>query len=203
MLRSIPTNANRLALAWRTTTLRAPLRCQSSSSSSFSSKAASTTAPSRDMGGGASATGAPKKISLKTHAALAKYRFANPNRKNKDGSTPAKKERNLMVSAGIPFVLFSVLAAWVVSNAVDGKLKEMELSQGKSSQSIRQAKLEEEHEDMMERLGKIVETDFDNTKRIKRPNEILEERRLDRERRNAWHRRAWRAVTGAKSEAEK
>lgn len=108
-----------------------------------------------------------------------------------------------MLTAGVPFVLFSVLAAWVVSNAVDGKLKEMELSQGKSSQSIRQAKLEEEHEDMMERLGKIVETDFDNTKRIKRPNEILEERRLDRERRNAWHRRAWRAVTGAKSEAEK
>jgi hypothetical protein len=154
------------------------------------------------MGSGASA-GASKKISLQKHAALAKYRFANPNSK-KGGTTGGsinhpKKERNLMLTAGVPFVLFSVLAAWVVSNAVDGKLKEMELSQGKSSQSLRQAKLEEEHEDMMERLGKIVETDFDNTKRIKRPNEILEERRLERERRNAWHRRAWRAVTGAEN----
>lgn len=104
-----------------------------------------------------------------------------------------------MLTAGVPFVLFSVLAAWVVSNAIDGKLKEKELSEGKSSMSLRQAKLEEEHEDMMERLGKIVATDFDNTKRIKRPNEILEERRLERERRNAWHRRAWRAVTGSQS----
>jgi hypothetical protein len=143
-----------------------------------------------------SSAGGARKPTLKSHPALAKYRFADPNKKKgKDG----KKERNLMLTAGVPFVLFSVLAAWVVSNALDGKLKEKELSEGKSSKSLRQAKMEEEHEDMMDRLGKIVATDFDNTKRIKRPNEILEERRQERERRNAWHRRAWRAVTGTQN----
>jgi hypothetical protein len=147
---------------------------------------------------GASTSASSKKTTLAAHAALAQYRFANPNNR-KGAGTALKKERNLMLTAGVPFVLFSVLAAWVVSNAIDGKLKEKELSEGKSSMSLRQAKLEEEHEDMMERLGKIVATDFDNTKRIKRPNEILEERRLERERRNAWHRRAWRAVTGSQS----
>jgi hypothetical protein len=100
-----------------------------------------------------------------------------------------------VLKAGLPFVLFSVLASWVVSSALDGKLKEQELSQGKSSISLRQAKLQEEHDDMMERLNKIVQTDFDNTKRIKRPQEILEERRLERERRNKWYRRWWRAIT--------
>jgi hypothetical protein len=96
--------------------------------------------------------------------------------------------------------LFSVLAAWVVSNAIDGKLKEMEASQGKTSKSIRQAALEQEHDEMMERLNKIVAQDFDNQKRIKRPHEVLEERRRERERRNAWHRRMYRAVFGDKEE---
>jgi len=93
-------------------------------------------------------------------------------------------------------VLFSILSAWVVSNALDGKLREMEASQGKVSKSLRQAKMEEEHEEMMERLNKIVAQDFDNTKRIKRPHEVLEERRRVRERRNAWHRRLYRWVAG-------
>lgn len=98
-----------------------------------------------------------------------------------------------LVKAGLPLVLFSVLAAWVVSNAYAGKLREMETAQGRVSKSVRQAILEEEHDEMMERLSKIVaNTDFDNTKRIKRPEEVLEERRLARERRNAWHRRLYR-----------
>jgi hypothetical protein len=108
----------------------------------------------------------------------------------------SNKPPNLLVKAGLPFVLFSVLASWVVSNALDGKLKEQETSQGKASISLRQAKLAQEHDDMMERLNKIVEADFDNTKRIKRPHEILEERRLERERRNKWYRRWWRAIVG-------
>ena len=113
-----------------------------------------------------------------------------------------KTPPNPLWRVGAPFVLFSVLAAWVVSNALDGKLREMEASQGKTSQSIRQAALEQEHEDMMERLNKIVASDFDNTKRIKRPHEILEERRLERERRNAWHRRWYRSIFGeGKNEA--
>ena len=97
--------------------------------------------------------------------------------------------------AGIPLVLFSILSAWVVSNAYGGKLRELEASQGKASISLRQAALEAEHEEMMERLSKIVASDFDNTKRIKRPEEVLEERRLERQKRNAWHRRFYRWIT--------
>jgi hypothetical protein len=97
-----------------------------------------------------------------------------------------------MMRAGLPFVLFSIMGAWVVSRALQGKLKEMEAAQGKASQSLRQAALQTEHDDMMERLNKIVATDFDNTKRIKRPHEILEERRLERERKNVWYRRLYR-----------
>jgi hypothetical protein len=93
-------------------------------------------------------------------------------------------------------MLFSVLAAWVVSNAYGGKLKELEVSQGKSSISIRQAALEAEHTDMMERLNKIVQSDYDNTKRIQRPEEVLEQRRLERQKRNVWYRRWYRAISG-------
>lgn len=100
-----------------------------------------------------------------------------------------------LVKAGLPLVLFSILGLWVVSNAYGGKLREMETSQGRVSKSVRQAMLEEEHDAMMERLQKIVKDDsFDNTKRIPRPEEILEERRLARERRNAWHRRWYRYI---------
>jgi hypothetical protein len=105
------------------------------------------------------------------------------------------KGPNRLLTAGLPFVLFSVLAAWVVSNAISGKLKEREKSLGLESRSIRQAELEAEHDEMMERLSKIVKQDFDNTKRIKRPEEILEERRLERERRNKWYRRLYRWIT--------
>jgi hypothetical protein len=106
-----------------------------------------------------------------------------------------------MLRVGAPFVLFSVLAAWVVSNALEGKLREMEASQGRTgSVSLRQAALSREHDDMMERLTKIVANDdFDNTKRILRPHEILEERRKERARRNAWHRRAYRSLFGGGS----
>lgn len=109
--------------------------------------------------------------------------------------------KHLMVRAGLPFVLFSILSAWVVSKALEGKLKEMETAQGKTSKSLRQAALESEHDEMMERLNKIVADDaFDNTKRIQRPHEILEERRLARERKNAWYRRAYRWVLRIKPE---
>lgn len=113
-------------------------------------------------------------------------------------SRSSERKKNLLLRAGLPFILFTVMAAWVVSNALDGKLKEMEASKGLQSRSLRQAKMEEEHEEMMERLNKIVAQDFDNTKRIKRPHEILEERRRERERRNAWHRRFYRWMVGVK-----
>jgi hypothetical protein len=92
--------------------------------------------------------------------------------------------------------LFSVLASWVVANALEGKLKEMEASQGKVSKSLRQYHMEQEQNEIMERIGFIAKQDFDNTKRIQRPHEILEERRKERERRNVWYRRAWRWIRG-------
>ena len=90
--------------------------------------------------------------------------------------------------------MFALLSAWVLSNAYAGKLRELEASQGKASVSVRQAAMEEEHEEMLERLNHIVAADFDNTKRIKRPEEVLEERRRERQRRNAWYRRLYRWV---------
>ena len=92
-----------------------------------------------------------------------------------------------------------MLAAWVVSNALQGKLKEQETAHGvtsqSTSQSLRQASLQVEHDEMMEKMNKIVASqDFDNTKRIKRPEEILQERKRERERRNAWYRRLYRWV---------
>jgi hypothetical protein len=104
-----------------------------------------------------------------------------------------------LIRAGIPLVLFSIFSSWVVSNALHGKLKEMEISQGKVSKSIRQVKMEQEHEDMMNKLQHIVQQDFDNTKRIQRPHEILEERRKLREQRNVWYRRLWRYISTSSS----
>jgi len=49
---------------------------------------------------------------------------------------------------------------------------------------------------MMEKLNKKLKTqDFDNTKRIERPEEILERRQKEREERNKWYRRTWRWIT--------
>jgi hypothetical protein len=67
--------------------------------------------------------------------------------------------------------------------------------------SLRQAAMQEEHDEIMERIGKIVAQDFDNTKRIKRPDEILQERKQERRERNAWHRLTYRAVFGDKDAA--
>ena len=112
-------------------------------------------------------------------------------------TTTPKPKRNLLLQAGLPFVFFSILASWVVSESLRGKLKEMEVSQGRKSQSLRQAMLEKEKEDIMEKISVITAKDFDNTKRIKRPHEILEERRRERQRRNAWHRRLYRYFAGS------
>jgi hypothetical protein len=50
---------------------------------------------------------------------------------------------------------------------------------------------------MMEKLNKRIKSqDFDNTKRIERPEEILERRKREREERNRWYRRSWRWITG-------
>jgi len=48
---------------------------------------------------------------------------------------------------------------------------------------------------MLAKITKIRKTDFDNTKRIERPEEVLERRKQEREKKNVWYKRAWRTVT--------
>jgi len=50
---------------------------------------------------------------------------------------------------------------------------------------------------MLMKIQKAVEADFDNTKRIERPEEILARRRREREERNKWHRRLGRWLFGS------
>jgi len=84
----------------------------------------------------------------------------------------------------------------VLKSAVEGKNIERDKSKGLVSKSERQARLDSEKDDMMEKLNKKwKKQDLDNTKRIERPEEILERRKKEREDRNRWHRRAWRWVT--------
>jgi hypothetical protein len=65
------------------------------------------------------------------------------------------------------------------------------------ARSERQARLEAEKDEMMEKLNRKIKTqDFDNTKRIERPEEILERRKRQREDRNRWYKRSWRWITG-------
>ncbi len=52
---------------------------------------------------------------------------------------------------------------------------------------------------MLRKMQKAVEADFDNTKRIERPEEILERRRKEREERNRWYRRFGRWIKGEDS----
>jgi hypothetical protein len=56
--------------------------------------------------------------------------------------------------------------------------------------------MEEEKNEMMEKLNKIQKQDFDNTKRIERPEEILERRKRERERKNVWYRKWGRWIAG-------
>jgi len=103
---------------------------------------------------------------------------------------------HLFVKAGLPFLLFSVGASLVLKSAVEGKNIERDKSKGLVSKSERQARLDSEKDDMMEKLNKKwKKQDLDNTKRIERPEEILERRKKEREDRNRWHRRAWRWIT--------
>lgn len=103
---------------------------------------------------------------------------------------------HLFVTAGLPFLLFSVGASFVLKSAVEGKNKERDKSSGLISKSERKARLDAERDAMVHKLNKRMETvDFDNTKRIERPEEILEKRKQEREDRNKWYKRTWRWVT--------
>mmetsp|Transcript_20566 Transcript_20566/g.31354 ORF Transcript_20566/g.31354 Transcript_20566/m.31354 type:complete len:192 (+) Transcript_20566:155-730(+) len=103
------------------------------------------------------------------------------------------------VRAGLPMILFSLGSLWVVQIAMDGKNKEREKFKGETSRSERQARMDEEKEDMMNILNKKMQEDFDNTKRIERPDQVLERRRKERERRNVWYRRCARRIFGNSS----
>lgn len=92
-------------------------------------------------------------------------------------------------------MMFCVGASYVVKSGIEGKQKESDTAKGVVSKSERQARLEREQNDMLSKINKIRKTDFDNTKRIERPEEILERRKKEREMRNVWYKRAWRTVT--------
>lgn len=93
------------------------------------------------------------------------------------------------------YIVFIFEASLVVKNGLEGKMKEADTAKGVLSKSERQARLEKEHDDMLKKINKIKSTDFDNTKRIERPEEVLERRAKERERRNVWYRRTWRWIT--------
>ena len=133
------------------------------------------------------------------------YKIARTNKKksiNNAGSTlrsqlPQQPSNfHLFVRAGLPFLLFSVGASLVLKSAVEGKNIERDKSKGLITKSERQARLDSERDQMVEKLNKRIQTvDFDNTKRIERPEEILERRKKEREDRNRWYKRTWRWVT--------
>jgi hypothetical protein len=103
---------------------------------------------------------------------------------------------HLFVKAGLPFLLFSVGASLMLKSGLEGKNIDRDKSKGFVSKSERQARLDAERDQMMEKLNKRIKTvDFDNTKRIERPEEILERRKKEREERNRWYKRTWRWVS--------
>jgi hypothetical protein len=123
--------------------------------------------------------------------------FASPPAKNSTSSTKKKDEGSMhFVKAGLPMLLFCGLGVWVVSNGIEGKNRERDAFQGRISKSERQALMEKEHDEMMEKMTAVLKQDFDNTKRIERPEEVLARRRREREERNRWYRRWWRAIRG-------
>ena len=112
-------------------------------------------------------------------------------------STKKKEEGSLhLFRAGVPMLLFCGLGVWVVSNGIEGKNKERDAAQGRLSVSERQAMMNKEHSDMMQKMTHIVGQDFDNTKRIERPDEVLSRRRKERESRNVWYKRWWHSIRG-------
>jgi len=56
--------------------------------------------------------------------------------------------------------------------------------------------MDREHDEMMHKLNHMMKEDFDNTKRIERPEDVLARRRKEREARNVWYRRMWKNISG-------
>jgi len=104
------------------------------------------------------------------------------------------------IRAGLPFLLFMFGGAYFLSISLNDRLKENEQTrQLGGSKSEREFIMEEEKSNLLRKLQKDIETkDFDNTRRIERPEEVLARRKLEREQRNKWYRRSWRWITGQK-----
>jgi hypothetical protein len=114
----------------------------------------------------------------------------------KDEITTAKS-----LFAGLPFVFFTLMSFWVLNIAYSGKLKDLAAVQGRSSKSFRQIRMEEERDNLLQTVQKPQEDlipieKLNNTKRIIRPEEVLEQRRQERIKRNKWYRRFYRYITG-------
>merc|ERR1712071_190428 len=92
-------------------------------------------------------------------------------------------------------------AAYVLSTAIEGKNKEREGAKGTGftiSKSERQYKMEKEKDAMMDKLQLKMKEDFDNTKRIERPEDVLARRKKERDERSRWRKRVgrwWRGET--------
>ncbi len=145
-----------------------------------------------------STTGSPSLKSFREQ-----YKFVQSTPKNPAGAasrlflSTSASSFHLFVKAGLPLLLFSVGASIMLKSGVEGKNIERDKSKGFVSKSERQARLDAERDQMMEKLNKRIKTqDFDNTKRIERPEEILERRKKEREDRNRWYKRTWRWLSG-------
>ena len=120
----------------------------------------------------------------------------NPNIAARRPPIQQPSNLHLFVRAGLPFLLFSVGASLMLKSGLEGKNTDRDKSKGFVSKSERQARLDAERDQMMEKLNKRIKTvEFDNTKRIERPEEILERRKKERDERNRWYKRSWRWVT--------
>lgn len=145
------------------------------------------------------ASAPPTSASLKSFQD--KYKLVHQT--NKNPNIPARRppiqlpsNLHLFVRAGLPFLLFSVGASLMLKSGLEGKNTDRDKSKGFVSKSERQARLDAERDQMMEKLNKRIKTvEFDNTKRIERPEEILERRKKEREDRNRWYKRSWRWAT--------
>ena len=114
---------------------------------------------------------------------------------NIHGKFKSQQSGRPFLRAGLPFLLFIFGGSYFLSISIDDRLKEKEVTRG--SKSDRQFEMEQEKEELMNKMSKTI-NDFDNTKRIERPEDVLARRKKEREDRNRWYKRTWRWVTGKK-----
>mmetsp|Transcript_11422 Transcript_11422/g.17319 ORF Transcript_11422/g.17319 Transcript_11422/m.17319 type:complete len:146 (-) Transcript_11422:87-524(-) len=119
----------------------------------------------------------------------------------KSTSNANKKPPHSFMRVGMPFLLFVAGGTYFLSIALDDRLKDKEqMRELGGSKSDRQFQMEQEKENLLRKLQKDIETkEFDNTRRIERPEEVLARRKKEREERNRWYKRTWRWITGGEN----